>query len=348
MNEAEIKRLQAEALEAQAQAAAAKAAAAQAQLEAALAAARQNSAPMNGDVSASDTPSLSSQPVAESAPEVARGYAAKVAQGYSYEGLTFTLGSYIDNGVAQPSVPVKLPIGMLNRHGLVAGATGTGKTRTLQLFAESLSNAGVPVFVTDIKADLTGLLEPGTSSDKLMARTSANGQSWAPQSFPTELFTLGGNGNGAAIRTTVTDFGPILLSKVLGLNGTQESALSLIFHWADQNKLALIDLGDLRDVIKFLTSDDGKTELANIGGIASSTAGVILREIAALQAQGADSFFGEPAFDVSDFLRISTDGRGVISSLELSDVGSQPALFSTFIMWLLAELFQVLPRSRRS
>lgn len=343
MNEAEIKRLQAEALEAHAQAAAAKAAAVQAQLEAALAATEQNSAPASEDTTASDTPLLHSQPVATPTSEVVSEYAAKVAQGYSYEGLTFTLGSYMDNGMPQPSVPVRLPLGMLNRHGLIAGATGTGKTRTLQLFAESLSNAGVPVFITDIKGDLTGLLEPGSSSDKLLARTSANGQSWVPQPFPTELFTLGGNGNGTPIRTTVTDFGPILLSKVLSLNGTQESALSLIFHWADQNQLALIDLGDLRDVVKFLTSDDGKTELSSIGGVASSTAGVILRKIATLQAQGADSFFGEPAFDVNDFLRISTDGRGVISSLELPDVSSQPALFSTFTMWLLAELFQVLP-----
>ncbi|MDP9801693.1 DNA helicase HerA-like ATPase [Arcanobacterium wilhelmae] len=351
MNEAEIKRLQAEAAQAEAEAAAAKAAAAKAQLEAALAAAgsptpAEPTAPASGSEQTDAlSPSEAPAPAPASEPEAApiSNYAQKVADGYTYEGLTFTLGSYMENGTPVPSVPVKLPLAMLNRHGLVAGATGTGKTRTLQLFAESLSNAGVPVFITDIKGDLTGLLEPGPSSEKLLARTAANGQPWEPKSFPTELYTLGGNGNGTPIRTSVTDFGPLLLAKVLGLNETQESALSLIFHWADQNGLALIDLGDLRDVIQYLTSDAGKEQLSGIGGVASATAGVILREVAALQAQGADSFFGEPAFSVKEFMRTATDGRGVISSLELPDVGSQPALFSTFIMWLLAELFQELP-----
>lgn len=327
----EILRLQAEALEAEAAAAAAKAAAAKARLEAALA---DNETPNAEGKAAVDTP-------------VADGnisdYESLVREKYSFDGPTLTLGAYIEEGVTKPETHIRIPIGMLNRHGIIAGATGTGKTRTLQLIAEGLSNAGVPCFLTDIKGDLTGLLEPGPESEKLTDRTRAQGQDWQPQGFPTELFALGGVGHGSPIRTTVTDFGPILLAKVLGLNETQESALSLIFHWADENQLALIDLSDLRAVVSYLTSDTGKEELKNIGGVASSTAGVILRNVAQLEAQGADVFFGEPAFDVSDFLRTSSDGRGQISALELPDVQSRPALFSTFVMWLLAELFQELP-----
>ena len=236
-----------------------------------------------------------------------------------------------------------MPPGMLNRHGLVAGATGTGKTRTLQLMTEGLSASGIPVFITDIKGDLTGLLEPGQASEKLSARVAALGQPWQPASFPVELFSLGGSGDGVPVRTSVTDFGPILMSKVLGLNETQESALSLIFSWADSQGLALIDLADLRATVAYLTSEEGKGELAGIGGVSPATAGVILREISALQAQGADAFFGEPAFETEAFLRTSADGRGVVSCLELPDVRSQPALFSTFVMWLLASLFQDLP-----
>lgn len=199
------------------------------------------------------------------------------------------------------------------------------------------------MFLTDIKGDLTGLAEPGTSSEKLLARTGPLGQDWEPEAFPLELLSLGGAGRGVPIRTTVTDFGPLLLSKVLGLNDTQESSLALIFHWADTQGLALLDLKDLRSVISYLTSDDGKPELKQIGGISTATAGVILREIAALQAQGADAFFGEPAFDTADLMRTTADGRGIISSLELPELSGQPALFSTFVMWLLADLFGELP-----
>ncbi|MFY9263601.1 MAG: helicase HerA-like domain-containing protein [Arcanobacterium sp.] len=274
-------------------------------------------------------------------PEIS-SYARTVHHGYAFDDA-FTIGTYLDNGTPLPGVDVNIPLSMLNRHGLIAGATGTGKTRTVQLLAEALSNQGVPVFLTDIKGDLTGLLEPGTESERLRQRAATQGQIWAPASFPCELYALGGRGNGTPIRTTVTDFGPILLAKVLGLNSTQESALSLIFHWADSEQLALIDLNDLRAVTSYLASADGKEILTQIGGIAPATAGVILREIAVLQAQGADAFFGEPAFEISEFIRQHADGRGIISLLELPDVQSRPALFSTFIMWLLAELFETMP-----
>ncbi len=232
---------------------------------------------------------------------------------------------------------------MMNRHGLVAGATGTGKTKTLQVMTEGLAAAGVPVFVADVKGDLSGLSVPGTPNDKLLARTQSLGQEWVPTATPVEFLTLGGLGTGVPVRTTVTDFGPLLLAKVLGLNPTQESSLGLIMHWADTQGLALLDLKDLQATIAFLVGDEGKAELKGIGGLSAATAGVILREIVTLQSQGADAFFGEPAFDVAELLRTAPDGRGLVTALELPGVQDRPALFSTFLMWLLAELFQVLP-----
>jgi DNA helicase HerA-like ATPase len=269
--------------------------------------------------------------------------AAQIAAGYTFAGPMLALGALLEDGVPRPEAQVGLPLGMLNRHGLVAGATGTGKTRTLQLMAESLSAAGVPAFVADVKGDLTGLATPGTPSEKLTARTQALGQQWSPAGFPVEFYALGGLGHGVPVRTTISEFGPLLLSKVLGLNETQESSLGLIFHWADSQRLALLDLADLRATVAWLASDDGKNELKGIGGLSPATAGVILRELVALEAQGADAFFGEPAFAVTDLLRLAPDGRGVISALELPAVQDRPALFSTFLMWLLAELFEALP-----
>lgn len=368
-SDAELARLRAQAAQAAADAAQAKADAAQAALDAALAAGNSpasdappasGNSPAPEDSSASPSDAASAETTSAENPQRADGgasapsqtdsaekelgeYAAAVRDGYAFDAPTLTLGAYLEDGTPEPRALVQMPLGMLNRHGLVAGATGTGKTRTLQLMTEGLSASGIPVFITDIKGDLTGLLEPGQASEKLSARVAALGQPWQPASFPVELFSLGGSGDGVPVRTSVTDFGPILMSKVLGLNETQESALSLIFSWADSQGLALIDLADLRATVAYLTSEEGKGELAGIGGVSPATAGVILREISALQAQGADAFFGEPAFETEAFLRTSADGRGVVSCLELPDVRSQPALFSTFVMWLLASLFQDLP-----
>ena len=349
-SDAELARLRAQAAQAAADAAQAKADAAQAALDAALAAGNSpasDTPPASGNSPAPEDPSASPSDAASaettSAEKELGEYAAAVRDGYAFDAPTLTLGAYLEDGTPEPRALVQMPLGMLNRHGLVAGATGTGKTRTLQLMTEGLSASGIPVFITDIKGDLTGLLEPGQASEKLSARVAALGQPWQPASFPVELFSLGGSEGGVPVRTSVTDFGPILMSKVLGLNETQESALSLIFSWADSQGFALIDLADLRATVAYLTSEEGKGELAGIGGVSPATAGVILREISALQAQGADAFFGEPAFETEAFLRTSADGRGVVSCLELPDVRSQPALFSTFVMWLLASLFQDLP-----
>ena len=265
-----------------------------------------------------------------------------IRDGYAFDGEVLEMGALV-NGDALVDVPVRIPVAMLNRHGLVAGATGTGKTKTLQVLAEQLSAAGVPVFAADIKGDLSGIATAGTSSEKLLERTDSIGQDWLPAASPTEYFTLGGMGTGVPIRATVSSFGPLLLSKVLGLNDTQESSLGLVFHYADQAGLPLVDLSDLRAVVQWLVSDEGKPELKNLGGLSSATAGVILRELISFANEGADAFFGEPEIDTSLFLRTNAEGKGIVSLLEIPGVSDKPALFSTFLMWLLADLFNDLP-----
>jgi hypothetical protein len=350
---ASVAALRAAAAQARADAAQARADAAEAAAEAAEEAARAAEAAVPTAAPTPPQPTEALPPTAPAPTGPAAGaapaddelsaWAAQVAAGYAFTGGVVPLGALVEDGVATAGARVGLPLAMMNRHGLVAGATGTGKTKTLQVMAEHLSDAGVPVFVADVKGDLSGLAAPGASNEKLLARTASIGQEWAPGAYPVELLTLGGLGQGTPIRTTVTDFGPLLLSKVLGLNATQESSLGLVFHWADTQGLALLDLKDLQAALAYLVGDDGKAELRGIGGLSAATAGVILREIVGLQAQGADVFFGEPAFDVAELLRRAPDGRGVISALELPAVQDRPALFSTFLMWMLAELFQVLP-----
>jgi DNA helicase HerA-like ATPase len=268
---------------------------------------------------------------------------AAVAPGYQFEGVSLELGGLMLNATDLSDVHIRIPLAMLNRHGLVAGATGTGKTKTLQLMAEQLSAAGVPVFAADIKGDLSGLSVAGADNDKIKARAASVGQDWKATAFPVEFFALGGQGTGIPLRVTMTAFGPTLLSKVLGLNDTQESSLGLIFHYADRAGLALLDLADLREVIKWLTSDEGKADLKDLGGLSAATAGVILRELIAFSDQGADAFFGEPEFETTDFLRTTPDGKGLISLVELPNLQDRPAVFSTFLMWLLADLFHDLP-----
>ncbi len=267
----------------------------------------------------------------------------KIKAGYTFDTPSIELGVLMVDGAALPEARIRISLSMLNRHGLVAGATGTGKTKTLQLLAEQISAAGVSVFAADIKGDLSGIAIPGTPNEKLLARTSKIGQDWQPAGCPTEFYALGGQGTGVPLRATVSSFGPILLSKVLGLNDVQESSLGLVFHYADTEGLALLDLADLRALLQHLTSDEGKEELKGIGGLSTSTVGVILRSLITLQTQGADEFFGEPEFDTRDLIRTSDDGRGVISLLELPNLQDRPQIFSTFLMWMLADLFGDLP-----
>ncbi len=268
--------------------------------------------------------------------------AATVAAGYVFEGAALEIGALVD-GDAVPSAQVRIPLAMLNRHGLVAGATGTGKTKTLQVLAEQVAAHGVPVFAADIKGDLSGIGTPGAPSDKLAARCESIGQSWTPLASVVEYFTLGGLGTGVPIRASVASFGPTLLSKVLGLNATQESSLGLVFHYARKADLELVDLADLRSVLHHLTSADGKSELKELGGLSAATVGVILRELITFGDEGADVFFGRPEIEVADFLRVAADGRGIVSLLEVPGVQDKPALYSTFLMYLLQQLFETLP-----
>ncbi|MFF0610779.1 helicase HerA-like domain-containing protein [Nocardia tengchongensis] len=269
--------------------------------------------------------------------------ALEIAAGYAMEGLALELGTVIVGGAVHPDARVRIPMKTMNRHGLVAGATGTGKTKTVQGIAEQLSAAGVPVVVADIKGDLSGLSQPGQSNEKLLTRAQETGDpDWKPQGFPCEFVSLGTGGIGVPIRATITSFGPILLSKALGLNETQESTLGLIFHWSDQQGLALLDLKDLRAVIQYLTSPEGKEDLKGIGGVSAQTAGVILRALVNLEADGGDTFFGEPELEPADLMR-TAGGQGVITLFELGAQAARPQMFSTFLMWVLADLFQTLP-----
>jgi DNA helicase HerA-like ATPase len=282
-------------------------------------------------------------PDAPETPAAGDDVATRIAAGFATAGPALVLGSVVHDGRPHPDAQVRLPLAMANRHGLIAGATGTGKTKTLQLMAEQLSAAGVPVVVADMKGDLGGLAHPGESSDRVTQRVADTADTWAPTGFPVEYLSLGGIGPGVPVRATMTDFGPVLLAKVLDLNATQESSLGLVFHYADTAGLPLLDLKDLRAVISWLVSDEGKADLKGLGGLSASTAGVLLRELIGLEQLGGDVFFGEPAWEPADLIRTAADGRGVISAVELPAVQDRPALFSTFLMWLLAELFEELP-----
>jgi DNA helicase HerA-like ATPase len=273
--------------------------------------------------------------------EPAASPAKRIANGYAVDGQALELGTVVVDGEADPTAQIRIPLATINRHGLVAGATGTGKTKTLQLIAEQLSASGVPVLMADVKGDLSGLARPGEGNDKTAARAKDTGDNWEPTGFPVEFLSLGTGGVGVPVRATVESFGPVLLSKVLGLNATQESTLGLIFHWA-KDKRPLVTLNDLRAVISHLASDEGKPDLKDLGGVSSTTAGVILRALVNLDGEGGDTFFGEPKLDPNDLLH-DDQGRGIISLLEFGGQSLRPVIFSTFLMWLLADLFTVLP-----
>jgi DNA helicase HerA-like ATPase len=251
------------------------------------------------------------------------------------------LGAVVHGSECHPEPLITIPLAMMNRHGLIAGATGTGKTKTLQLLAEQLSNAGVPVFMADLKGDLSGIAVAGESNDRLAARAKDTGCAWRGSAFPVEYLSLAGT-RGAQLRATVSSFGPLLLSKVLDLNETQSSVLALVFKYCDDRKLPLIDFSDLRAVLQHLTGA-GAGDLAQYGGMSKATVGVLLREMVELEQQGAEAFFGEPEFELEDLLQIERDGRGLVSVLELQDLQDRPALFSTFMMWMLARLYAELP-----
>jgi len=266
-----------------------------------------------------------------------------IAEGYAVKGAAIDLGRGVHEDEVAAEAVVRLPLRTMNRHGLIAGATGTGKTRTLQLLAEQLSLAGVPVFAADYKGDLSGLREPGATEGPAAERMQELGLPYEPAAFPVEFLSLGGLGPGVPVRATVTDFGPQLLAKVLGSNETQESSLALVFRFVDERGLPLVDLEDLRALLTYLDSAAGKADLKELGGVSGQTIGVLLRSLVALEDGGGTEFFGEPQFEIADVLRTTPDGKGVITALELAAVQDKPRLFSTVLMWLVAELFEQLP-----
>jgi hypothetical protein len=270
-------------------------------------------------------------------------FGAAIAAAYATDGAALDLGRGVHDGAVVTEAVVRVPLATLNRHGLIAGATGTGKTKTLQRLAEGLSAAGVPVFVADVKGDVSGLAAPAEQGGPAEKRMADLGLPFAPQAFPVEFLSLGGIGPGVPVRATVSDFGPQLLAKVLGANETQESSLGLVFHYADEKGLPLLDLADLRALLTFLDSDAGKAELEGIGGLSGQTVGVLLRSLVELETGGGTEFFGEPQLDIADLTRTAPDGRGIVSCLELPACRDKPALWSTALMWLVAELFESLP-----
>lgn len=270
-------------------------------------------------------------------------FIAELSAKYTAKGESIILGKAMFDGEVVPEVDVAIPLKTINRHGLIAGATGTGKTKTLQVFVEQLSKQGVPSLVLDIKGDLSGIAEPGTDSATIQERYAKTGYTFAPQGFPVELMTISGE-KGVKLRATVTEFGPVLLGKILELNDTQQSILSIVFKYCDDKALPLIDLDDLKKVLQYVTDENGgKDELAqNYGNIAPASFGAILRSIVALEQQGAAQFFGEPSFDVWDLLGMEGD-LGVINILRVADIQNKPALFSTFMLSLFAEIYVQFP-----
>ncbi len=267
-----------------------------------------------------------------------------LSAGYAFTEPCVVLGAALEGETPHPEPKIRVPLSMMTRHGLVSGATGTGKTKTLQLIAEQLSAQGVPVFISDIKGDISGIAAPGEPSERVSSRASSVGYDWNASASPVEFVSLTG-ALGVQLRASVSSFGPLLLSKVLSLNETQTSVLTLVFRYCDDQQLPLLDFSDLRAVLQFLTSPEGKDALAAYGGMSAATTGVLLRKMVELEAQGAEAFFGEPEFNVHDLLTVTSDGRGVVTALELADVQDKPMLFSTFMMWLLAELYHTLPEA---
>jgi uncharacterized protein len=267
----------------------------------------------------------------------------EMAAGYALTEPSLIIGSPMLEGDVDNDARVQVALSMLNRHGLIAGATGTGKTKTLQLLAGQLSKAGVPVFISDIKGDVSGIAAPGDATNaKVQERATSLAWTFQPSGHPVEFLSLSGK-QGAQVRATVHSFGPLLLGKVLDLNETQTSILALVFKYCDDNSLPLLDLDDLTTTLKYLSSDEGKPILADYGGMSAASVGVLLRSIIVLQQAGVDAFFGEPEFQVIDLLRTTQDSQGIVSVLELSDVMDQPRLFSTFMLWMLAQLYETLP-----
>ena len=268
---------------------------------------------------------------------------AHIEEGYTTKGDFITMGAAMLNGETITDAHVKIPLKTLNRHGLIAGATGTGKTKTLQVIAENLSDKGIPVLLMDLKGDLSGLAQPSPGHPKIDERhAKIGGLPFTPKAFPVEILSLSEQ-DGVKLRATVSEFGPVLLSRILDLSVTQEGIVAVVFKYCDDNKLPLLDLKDFKKVLQYAT-EEGKKEFSDsYGRISTSSTGTILRKIIELEQQGAELFFGEKSFDVEDLTRIDENGRGYINILRLTDIQDRPKLFSTFMLSLLAEIYDTFP-----
>jgi len=260
---------------------------------------------------------------------------------YGFDAPSIEVGHALKDGVLHPDRALKIPLRMMNRHGLIAGSTGTGKTRTLQLLAEGLSRAGVPSFISDIKGDVAGMAVPGVANERINERMKSLNRTFEPTACPAEFFSLTGK-RGTQLRATVSSFGPVLLGKVLDLTDTQQSVLAMVFQYCDDRKMPLLDFKDLRDVLNYLDAE-GKAELKNYGGMSAATVGVLIRKMVELEQQGGGQFFGEPELDINDLMRVDSSGRGIVNILSLADVQDKPRLYSTFLMWLLGQFYYDLP-----
>ena len=268
-------------------------------------------------------------------------FVSTIQSGYSFKGDAVLLGVATRDGKVFADAPVRLPLRTMNRHGLISGATGTGKTKTLQMIAEQLSEAGVPTLLMDIKGDLSGLAEAGTSSPAITERYAKIGSDWSPSAYPAEFLTLSEE-PGARLRATVLEFGPLLFSRLLGLNETQSSLVALVYKFCDDKHLPLLDLKDFKKVLEYITGEAKANVTAEYGLVPTTSTALILRKLIELEQQGAEEFFGEPSFEMSDLLRV-TDGFGAVSILRLTDMQDRPKLFSSFMLQLLAELYATLP-----
>ncbi len=269
-------------------------------------------------------------------------FIADIEAGYTFNGASLIMGGAMLDGEAIQGLQVKVPLRTMNRHGLIAGATGTGKTKSLQVIAEQLAANGVPCLLMDIKGDLSGIAMPGSDNPKITDRAGKIGITWHPTANSIEFLSLSGE-KGARLRATVSEFGPVLFSRILGLNDTQGGVIAVVFKYCDDRSLPLLDLKDFKKVLQYL-GNEGKEEMeAEFGQFSSATAGTILRKVVELEQQGAEAFFGEVSFDVKDLTRIDENGRGVVSVIRLTDIQDRPKLFSTFMLQMLAEIYASFP-----
>lgn len=276
--------------------------------------------------------------------DASKQFSAYMNEGYATKGEAIVLGGAMLNGKCVPETLVRVPLKTMNRHGLIAGATGTGKTKSLQVIAEQLSENGVPVVMMDLKGDLSGLAQPGVEKEFITERHRTMGIPYTPTGMPVELLSLSDE-KGVRLRATITEFGPVLISKILELNDTQGGVMALVFKYCDDHQLPLVDLKDLKKVLQYSIGEGKEAMTAEYGAVSPPTVNTIIRKIIELEQQGAERFFGEPSFDVNDLVRTDRNGKGYISIIRLTDIQDRPKMFSTFMLSLLAEVYAQFPES---